>query len=110
MEPSTAKELRRMMIETTKPEGSAGRFFNKKKRKKWKPRIPGMEVAGKTGSLSARNSGATQYYSWFVSTAPAEDSELAIAALVVNGEVWTVKGAAVSAQLIDFWNEKVRAK
>ena len=109
MKSSTAAQLREMMLETTKKDGSAGRFFNKKKRKRWRPRIPGLAVAGKTGSLSARNVGATQYYSWFVSTAPAENSEIAIAALVVNGEVWTVKGAAVAAQLLEFWNEQVRA-
>jgi len=110
MKSSTADQLREMMLETTKQEGSAGRFFNKKKRRKWRQRIPGLSVAGKTGSLSARNVGATQYYSWFVSTAPAEDSEIAIAALVVNGDVWTVKGAAVAAQLLEFWNDKVRSK
>jgi penicillin-binding protein A len=110
MKPSTARELRTMMLETTKQEGSAGRFFHKKKRRKWRQRIPGLSVAGKTGSLSAKNVGATQYYSWFVSLAPSDDPEIVVAALVVNGDVWTVKGAAVAAQLLEYWDQDVRAK
>jgi cell division protein FtsI/penicillin-binding protein 2 len=110
MEASTARELRKMMLETTKVGGSAGRFFHRKRRGRVKARIPGLSVAGKTGSLSARGAGVTRYYSWFVAFAPAEDPEIALAALVVNGEVWTVKGAAVAAQLLEHWNAELRKK
>lgn len=110
MEASTAEQLRRMMLETTTEEGSAGRFFHKKRRGKVTPKIPGLAVAGKTGSLSANHTGSTQHYSWFVAFAPAEDPTIAIAALVVNGTVWTVKGAAVAAQLFEYWDSEIRLK
>lgn len=45
--------------------------------------IPGVKVAGKTGTAEAPND---ELHSWFISFAPADDPEIAIAVLVENGQ------------------------
>lgn len=45
--------------------------------------IPGIEVAGKTGTAEAPND---ELHSWFISFAPADDPEIAVAVLVENGQ------------------------
>ena len=45
--------------------------------------IPGIKVAGKTGTAEAPND---ELHSWFISFAPADDPEIAIAVLVENGQ------------------------
>jgi peptidoglycan glycosyltransferase len=45
--------------------------------------IPGVKVAGKTGTAEAPNE---ELHSWFISFAPADDPEIAVAVLVENGE------------------------
>ncbi len=44
--------------------------------------VPGVEVAGKTGTAEAP---PREPHSWFVSFAPAEDPEIAVAVMVENG-------------------------
>jgi len=95
LKPELARQLRQMMVETT-TSGTGKKFFNKN----GKPRLD-VAVAGKTGSLSARDTGVTRHYSWFVGTAPADSPELAVASLVVNGEEWTVKGIVPAREVLD---------
>jgi penicillin-binding protein A len=45
--------------------------------------IPGVKVAGKTGTAEA---GDDQLHSWFISFAPADDPEIVVAAIVENGQ------------------------
>jgi peptidoglycan glycosyltransferase len=45
--------------------------------------IPGVKVAGKTGTAEAPGD---QLHSWFITFAPADDPEIAIAVLVENGQ------------------------
>jgi peptidoglycan glycosyltransferase len=45
--------------------------------------IPGIAVAGKTGTAEA---GGDQLHSWFISFAPADDPEIAVAVLIENGQ------------------------
>ncbi|MDQ4002938.1 MAG: penicillin-binding transpeptidase domain-containing protein, partial [Actinomycetota bacterium] len=45
--------------------------------------IPGIEVAGKTGTAEAPGG---ELHSWFTSFAPADDPEIAVAVLVENGQ------------------------
>ncbi len=104
LSPETARALAQMMVHTTTGEGTAARFFMRRKR----PRIRGLTVAGKTGSLSARG-GPARHYSWFVGFAPAERPEIALAALVVNGETWTTKGAVLAREVLTAWNDERRA-
>lgn len=70
MDESTASELNNMMQEAVKQVESGAE-------------IPGIEVAGKTGTAEA---GGDQLHSWFISFAPADDPEIAVAVLVENGQ------------------------
>jgi membrane peptidoglycan carboxypeptidase len=45
--------------------------------------IPGIKVAGKTGTAEAPNE---ELHSWFITFAPADDPEIAVAVLVENGQ------------------------
>lgn len=82
--PETAEALTRM-LELTVTEGTARAAFLERNR-----RVLGdVRVAGKTGSLADHN--PFRDYSWFVGFAPADEPEIAVAALVVNGERWVVK-------------------
>jgi peptidoglycan glycosyltransferase len=45
--------------------------------------IPGLEVAGKTGT--AQSAAGADPHAWFISFAPADDPKLAVAVLVENG-------------------------
>lgn len=94
--PAIARQVVHMMVQTTE-SGTAHKFFYKG----GKPRIPGVAVAGKTGSLAQNDTGVTRHYSWFVAAAPADDPEIVIASLVVNGAQWTVKGAVPARELLD---------
>ncbi|CAM3991458.1 penicillin-binding protein 2 [Nocardiopsis rhodophaea] len=67
----TAEQLTRMMVAVTEGAEGSGRSGA----------IPGIEVAGKTGT--AENAGPT--HNWFISFAPADDPEIAVAVLVENG-------------------------
>jgi membrane peptidoglycan carboxypeptidase len=45
--------------------------------------IPGIKVAGKTGTAEASND---ELHSWFIAFAPADDPEIAVAVIVENGQ------------------------
>ena len=45
--------------------------------------IPGVEVAGKTGTAQSAEGAAP--HAWFISFAPADDPQIAVAVLVENG-------------------------
>ena len=45
--------------------------------------IPGVKVAGKTGTAEAQGG---ELHSWFISFAPADDPEIAVAVIVENGQ------------------------
>lgn len=55
--------------------------------------VPGVEVAGKTGTAEAP---PREPHSWFVSFAPAEDPEIAVAVMVENGGVIGPEGDAAT--------------
>ena len=69
---STADELTEMMVATV-ASGTAT-----------PAQIPGMDVAGKTGT--AQSSGDRPPYAWFVSFAPADDPQVAVAVLVQSSD------------------------
>jgi hypothetical protein len=87
-----AEKMRDMMVDTT-VRGTARRAFNPKGR----PLIPGVRVAGKTGSLSGRDPDGR--YEWFIGVAPAEQPRIAVAVVVVQGQVWHRSATQVSAQV-----------
>ena len=69
---STADELTEMMVATV-AEGTAS-----------PAQIPGMDVAGKTGT--AQSTDDRPPYAWFVSFAPADDPQVAVAVLVQSSD------------------------
>jgi peptidoglycan glycosyltransferase len=91
-----AAALARMM-RTTTTDGTARKAF---RRDRWDRRSPlnDVAVAGKTGSLSDRH--PFRDYSWFVGFAPAEDPQVAVAAVVVNELVWRIKAPFVAREAL----------
>ena len=69
---TTADELTAMLVATV-DDGTAA-----------PAQIPGVEVAGKTGT--AQSSGDRPPYAWFVSFAPADDPQVAVAVLVQSSD------------------------
>jgi peptidoglycan glycosyltransferase len=70
---STARDLTQMMVETV-DQGTAT-----------PAQIPGIKVAGKTGT--AQSDANRPPYAWFVSFAPADDPQVAVAVLVEDAGV-----------------------
>src|ERR1700712_4099987 len=60
--------------------------------------LPGISVAGKTGSLSANN--PYKAYSWWGGFAPADKPRIALAVLVVNQALWRIKSSFVARELL----------
>ncbi|HJK96053.1 MAG TPA: penicillin-binding transpeptidase domain-containing protein, partial [Polyangiaceae bacterium LLY-WYZ-14_1] len=91
----TAQLVGRMMEQTCRPGGTADRaFFDRQGR----PFLPGIRVAGKTGSLSTDR--PYRGYSWWVGFAPADDPQLAVAALVVNRPRWRIKASYLAREAL----------
>ncbi|MDH5493769.1 MAG: penicillin-binding transpeptidase domain-containing protein [Myxococcales bacterium] len=84
---STARHLSEMM-ELTVSQGTARRSFFDAQGNAF---LPGIRVAGKTGSLSAER--PYRGYSWWVGHAPADHPQIALAALVVNSPEWRIKSS-----------------
>jgi cell division protein FtsI/penicillin-binding protein 2 len=90
----TATELTRMMLETVE-NGSARTAFRDAKGDNY---LPGISVAGKTGTLSDNE--ANHHYTWFVGFAPADQPEIAVAALVVNNPSWRIKAPMLARNML----------
>lgn len=82
----TADQVTQMMINTVS-NGSAYKTFHDTKGRSF---LPNIEVAGKTGTLTRHEE--NRHYTWLVAFAPANDPEIAVAALVVNTPKWRIKG------------------
>ncbi len=91
---ATAAELTEMMKETV-ANGSAYKSFHDAQ---GRPYLPGVEVAGKTGSLSREE--LNRHYTWFVGFAPAQQPEIAIATLVVNTAEWRIKAPGLACNVL----------
>ncbi|HEY3235795.1 MAG TPA: penicillin-binding transpeptidase domain-containing protein [Polyangiaceae bacterium] len=86
VKPETAAQLSKMMSQTV-ANGSGFKGFHDAQGRSF---LPGIEVAGKTGTLTRPKD--NREYSWFVGFAPIEKPAVAIAALVVNNPTWRIKG------------------
>ena len=90
----TAREAGEMMTRTV-THGTAKKAF-------WDPRgrpfLPGIEVAGKTGTLSRSN--PYRRYTWWVGYAPVDDPRIAVASLVVNEPKWRIKASYVAREAL----------
>ncbi len=96
----TAEEVTRMMVQTTLNGSAHKAFFDAKGR----PFIPGVTVAGKTGTLSRHKE--NRHYTWFVGFAPADKPQVAIAALAVNTPTWRIKGPDLAREVLQGYFEK----
>ncbi|HWZ88938.1 MAG TPA: penicillin-binding transpeptidase domain-containing protein [Polyangiaceae bacterium] len=90
----TAAELTKMMRETVE-NGSAFKSFHDER---GTPYLPGIQVAGKTGTLTRYKD--NRYYTWFIGFAPADKPEVAISALVVNNPSWQIKAAMLAREVL----------
>jgi peptidoglycan glycosyltransferase len=95
LKPDVAKTLLGM-LEATMTTGTGRKYFQGKKG----PRLGSVRAGGKSGSLSGETTEGKRHFSWFVAVAPVDGTngvaDLAVAALVVQGEQWTVKGAVLA--------------
>jgi penicillin-binding protein A len=105
--PATAQALTTMM-EHTVGEGTSYRAFHDAK---GTPFLPGITVAGKTGTLT--DDKAHRFYTWFTGFAPSRPvagvRQVAIAALVVNDPTWRIKANVVAREMLQayFAEQKV---
>lgn len=99
----TAAEVTAMMTETVQNGSAHSQFYAG-----GKPFLPGIVVAGKTGTLMRASNG--RFYTWFVGFAPADKPEIAIAALVVNTPSWQIKGPTLAREVLRAYFAKKGAK
>jgi penicillin-binding protein A len=100
IKPETAAQVSRMMRETV-ANGSAFKSFHDAK---GKPYLPGVAVAGKTGTLTDYK--LNRFYTWFVGFAPAEAPEVAISTLVVNTPSWQIKAPQLAREVLRTYFDK----
>jgi len=94
IEPQTAGDVGKMMLETVS-QGTSYKAFHDKNGKSF---LPGIDVAGKTGTLNQPQ--PLKLFTWFVGFAPAKNPTIAIAVLVVNDPVWKVKANVVGREVL----------
>lgn len=96
--PEVAASLTRMM-EHTVSEGTSYKSFHDPAGKSF---LPGMQVAGKTGTLTDPQD--HRFFTWFVGFAPAEPvpgvKRVAVATLVVNEPTWHVKANLLAREML----------
>jgi cell division protein FtsI/penicillin-binding protein 2 len=94
----TADKLSAMMERTIR-DGTSFRAFHDAR---GIPFLPGIAVAGKTGTLT--DSRARRYFTWFTGFAPVTPTQrapqVAIAVLVVNGPTWQVKANGLARDVL----------
>ncbi len=101
---ATARTLRTMMVQTT-AVGTGRRAFSTRP-----VALRGIDVGGKTGSLSAPEGEMFRHVSWFVGFAPADHPQVAVAALAINGWKWKVKAPALARDALGAYFEKAGAR
>jgi cell division protein FtsI/penicillin-binding protein 2 len=97
----TADKLAAMM-ERTVTEGTSFRAFHDVRGAAF---LPGIAVAGKTGTLTDYAKG--RYYTWFTGFAPVKPIEqapqVAVAVLVVNGPTWEIKANGLARDVLRWY-------
>ncbi|HRG99747.1 MAG TPA: penicillin-binding transpeptidase domain-containing protein [Polyangiaceae bacterium] len=96
--PAVAAAVTQMMDRTV-AEGTSYKAFHDLK---GHAHLPGVPVAGKTGTLT--DGEKQRYYTWFTGFAPSHpqpgQKQVAVAVLVVNGPVWRVKANVVAREML----------
>ncbi len=91
--PKTAQDLNLMMRRTVE-DGTASRVFQRY----GKNLLKKVTVSGKTGSLSGDN--PPGIYDWFVGFAPAEDPQIAFAAMAINHQRSKFRGVFLAQEAL----------
>jgi cell division protein FtsI/penicillin-binding protein 2 len=86
----TAHALGKMMLRCVHDGTARAAFLDGRGR----AQVPGIDVAGKTGTLNSND--PFRAYSWWIGFAPAEKPRIALAALVVNTPTWRIKSSFVA--------------
>lgn len=94
VEPHTADQLATMMRATVQ-QGTSRRTFHDAR---GRPLLPGIDVAGKTGTLSQEK--PYRGYTWWVGFAPVKAPKIALAVLIVNSPNWRIKASQVAAETL----------
>ena len=94
MSPELAATLREMLVDTT-TRGTATSAFRDRRRR---PLLGEIRVAGKTGSLAGREPSGR--YEWFVGVAPADAPRLAVATLLVQGDLYWRTASQIAAEVL----------
>jgi cell division protein FtsI/penicillin-binding protein 2 len=81
------------MMRATVTRGTAQKAFARPPRE-----LRGVSVAGKTGSLNEQK--PFRDHTWFVGYAPAEDPQVVVATVVVNGPLWRVRAPWVAREAL----------
>lgn len=101
-----AKQVATMM-ESTVSDGTSYKAFHDGRGKSF---LPGISVAGKTGTLT--DGQAQRYYTWFTGFAPSRayvppdgmavaiPKQVAIGVLVVNGATWSIKANVLAREVL----------
>ena len=90
-----AREVGHMMELTTRIGTAKGAFRDKQGH-----RYLSVEVAGKTGTLSAQTDKGYLGYSWFVGYAPADRPTIAFAVALGNQPQWRIKASYVAKRIV----------
>ena len=90
----TADQLIDALIYTTE-SGTARKSFQDRR---GRPYLPGIHVAGKTGTLTGEK--PYRAYTWFAGLAPSDHPEVAISVLVVNEPQWRIKASQMAALIL----------
>lgn len=93
----TARSVSSMMQRTV-THGTSRRAFHDRS---GRPYLPGIVVAGKTGTLSEE--APYRGYTWWVGFAPADAPTIAIGVLVVNTPEWRIKASDAAADTLRYW-------
>jgi penicillin-binding protein A len=93
---TTARAVGHMMTETVARGTARSAFHDPRGR----PFLPGISVAGKTGSLSSDQ--PYRAYSWWIGFAPEDAPRVAVAALVVNTPKWRIKASYVAREALRY--------
>lgn len=81
------------MMRATVARGTATKFFARPPRE-----LRGVAVAGKTGSLNEQR--PFRDHTWFVGYAPADEPQVVVATVVVNGPLWRVRAPWVAREAL----------
>lgn len=94
---ATARKVGEMMARTVREGTAHGWFYGPEGH----PFLPDISVAGKTGTLTGRD--PYRGYNWFVGFAPADDPQIAVAALVVNSPQWRIKAGYIAREALRWY-------